>query len=88
MKKNILIFLFSFAVLALHAQNITLEPMQSDIQEGLNTANDNVAHSFLTNPASEKKRFVWERNVLNITNGWESAVCDKIRCYFPHVNTA
>ena len=88
MKKNILVFLFSFSILALNAQNITLDPPQIDIQEELNAANDNEGHSTVTNPSSTAKRFKWERNVLNITTGWESAVCDKIRCYFPHVNTA
>jgi len=88
MKKNILIFLFSFSIIALHAQNVSLDPQQVDTQEALNAANDHSGHSTVTNPSSSMKTFVWERNVVSIPTEWQSAVCDKIRCYFPNVSTA
>ncbi len=88
MKKYVLLLFFVSIFTLGFAQNITLEPAQIDVEEPLNTLNDHEAHSTVTNPSADTKFFVWERNVLNITNGWESAICDKNRCYFPHVSTA
>jgi hypothetical protein len=41
----------------------------------------------MTNEASEERTYRWVRTNLSISDGWESAVCDKNLCWFSSVDT-
>lgn len=41
-------------------------------------------HSFLTNNLDVDRDLRWERNIVSITSGWGTAVCD-YQCYSPQV---
>jgi len=49
---------------------------------------DIVGHNSFTNQIPQLKTFKWVRNVIDITPGWSSAICDKNLCYVPSVETA
>jgi hypothetical protein len=49
---------------------------------------DVVGKSIVKNTSSRGSIFVWEREILSITEGWATAVCDLNACYPPNVNTA
>lgn len=42
----------------------------------------------LKNTASQTKRFVWQRNILSMTNGWQALVCDINQCWTSAVNVS
>jgi hypothetical protein len=48
---------------------------------------DVVAHSEIKNELPVVKQLVWVRNIIEITEDWESAICDKNACYLPIVST-
>ncbi len=48
---------------------------------------DVVAYGLVDNEANQVKTYFWTRNIINITNGWECAICDKNLCYIPTVST-
>ncbi len=48
---------------------------------------ETIAHSFVTNESTETKSFTWVRSEMEITEGWESAVCDDNQCYAYESNT-
>jgi hypothetical protein len=69
--------------LGLHAQSFTINPspviemgIQSDDFEG-------IGKSFITNGFPVVKNVTWTRNVVEISEGWLTAVCDKNQCYEP-----
>lgn len=74
-----------------------LEPVPLSFQYGKNnvvefdTANtDGDVHekNYVTNTADEEISITWVRSVPYLGNeAWTSAVCDKVRCYLPHINT-
>jgi hypothetical protein len=37
--------------------------------------------AILRNTASQTKRLVWQRNIVNMTNGWQALVCDINQCW-------
>lgn len=49
---------------------------------------DIVSHNSFTNQIPQLKTFRWIKNVVDITPGWLSTVCDKNLCYVPSVDTA
>jgi len=61
-----------------HAQ-IEISPSPIEIQVHP-AAFEGVAYSFITNNG-EAGDFIWERNVISITEGWTSAVCDVNLCH-------
>lgn len=85
MKKNILLFFFAILITGLQAQNVTLDPQIVDIDHEL--ADDIEGPATVTNTANEMKRFIWERTEVEMPSEWNSAVCDKNRCYLPFVST-
>jgi len=48
---------------------------------------DVVGHGTVDNTFNQVKNYEWTRNEIAITDGWQSAVCDKNLCYIPTVNT-
>jgi hypothetical protein len=52
-----------------------------------NLDEDVVGHGFFYNDLPQVKTFRWVRKVMQITDGWESAVCDDNQCYLPTVDS-
>lgn len=90
MKKSILsIFLFVgllFSGSHLFAQSFTIEPGESSTSVDPSEF-DVAAYGFVINNSSETTDFVWEREIITLTAGWETAVCDKNQCHFWDVDT-
>jgi len=50
-------------------------------------SNDIVAHNFFNNDLPQPIRFRWTRNVIEMTQGWQTAICDNNTCYLPIVSS-
>ena len=86
MKKIILTTFFSFLVAILLIAQTTIEPNPSSAM--VDPADlDAVAHSTIKNTGDKEETYVWTRTIIEITEGWETAVCDKNLCYIPTVET-
>jgi len=48
---------------------------------------DVVGHGTVDNTFNQVKTYRWTRNTISITEGWESAICDKNLCYLPHIDS-
>jgi len=46
-----------------------------------------IAKSTIKNESDSTKTIIWERTVHALTDGWDTAVCDKNICYNPDVET-
>jgi len=46
-----------------------------------------IAKSTVKNESNAKKLILWERTVHSLTDGWDTAVCDKNVCYNPDVES-
>lgn len=44
---------------------------------------DIVAHNRFTNDIPQQKTFRWTKTEIEITDGWESTICDNNLCYLP-----
>jgi hypothetical protein len=69
------------------AQDLTIDPNPVYV-DGI-TADDfeGVGYAFVNNNTSSNLNLTWQRTVLQITEGWTSAVCDLNQCYFASVGT-
>lgn len=87
MMKNLLVLLLMVcATLTLSAQ-VSVSPSPV-IVEGITAQDADVAaYSTMTNDATETRTYRWVRTNLTISDGWESAVCDKNLCWFSSVDT-
>ncbi|HMQ59157.1 MAG TPA: T9SS type A sorting domain-containing protein [Flavilitoribacter sp.] len=86
MKKSLLIAISVFASVALKAQvSFTIDTVI--VQNITPDTSDAAGHSKVKNNGIQVKNFKWERTEIQITDGWQSAVCDKNQCYFPEVAT-
>lgn len=87
MKKVILIAVFCISLqFSTQAQVTFSEP--EVIVSVINGDFDVAAHNTVTNSAIQVKTYRWERNVMNISDDWASAVCDKNACYVPDTGSA
>jgi hypothetical protein len=77
---------FSLLIQTSFAQNVTINPFQISVNASLDSA-DVVARSIMINAANSTKTFTWTRTIVNVTSGWDIAVCDKDLCYLPIVST-
>ncbi len=82
MKQNLLLFFLIFSI-SLSAQvtlNLT-EPTGSTTV--LASDDDITAKGFIKNESEDTVTVMWKRNVIELKDGWETAVCDKNLCYIP-----
>lgn len=87
MVKNLLsVFLFFILSVTGICQTLTLFPNPATATVNANDA-DIPAKATLKNTSEESKEFKWVRNIVNITQGWETAVCDFNLCYNPSVDS-
>ncbi len=87
--KNLTILAFA-AILSVHfasAQTtFSLTPIPSMVT-GETTNFDSYAHATIKNITNVRDSLRWERTVLNLPEGFSTAVCDPIQCYFPSVSS-
>ncbi len=56
--------------------------------EGIEAGDLNgIAHSFVENQSSGNMNITWERTIIDMTEGWASAVCDLNQCYLSHISS-
>lgn len=83
MKKN-LPLLFLFFSFTLSAQlNLTLQDQTS--LTVLSTDDVVIAKGTLKNESDQEVVVQWKRNIVEITDGWDTSVCDKNNCYNPPI---
>lgn len=82
MKQTLLLFFLTFSVY-LSAQ-VTLKLTEPEgSKTALSSEDDVVAKGFLKNESDQTVTVKWKRNVVQLTDGWDTAVCDKNLCYTP-----
>jgi Secretion system C-terminal sorting domain len=88
MKYNLLALFFSLNILSGYAQvTITITPQVQTV--GVNPDSTEIrAKATFKNTSTVTKKFTWSRNVMNITTGWITQVCDSKGCWIPSVGTA
>ncbi len=86
--KKVFLLSLSLSLIALstssHAQ-LSAEPNPAVNTEFSWDEFDVVANSFVTNNFGTDVEVTWMRNVINLPDDWDSAVCDKIACHFHFV---
>lgn len=84
MIRLLLVYIFSCSILTLEAQiTATLEPNPASISVSDVTSDaPTIAKATLTNTSETDTLTVkWERNIISLSDGWESSVCDLNKCY-------
>lgn len=89
--KNLLVTLFfAFALAQIAAaQNPSayeVHPNPSDVVTAMDNF-DSAAHGDIANTSSDSITIRWERHIISITPGIETAVCDPVQCWFPTVDS-
>lgn len=87
MKKYLLLLISTFIAATTWAQILTLEPNPVVIMDITASDSDAPAHSTLNNTGDQTRTIVWEKNIIEKTEEWDIALCDKNNCYFPSVNS-
>jgi Secretion system C-terminal sorting domain len=88
MRYTLLAILFCFQILRGYAQaTITITP-QVQTASVIPDSFEIKAKATIKNTSSVTKKFTWTRNVLNISAGWTTVVCDNKSCWTPAVNAA
>ncbi len=87
MKKYLLLVLSTFMAISTWAQVLTISPESVTVMDISTTVTDAPAHSTLTNTGNTQRTIIWEKNVIEKTDEWDIAVCDKNNCYFPGVDS-
>lgn len=89
MKTNVLVvMLLLLAHLAVaQSSGIVFMPNPSAVTGITATAFEGVAHANAINNTGQTFIARWTRRVVEMTPGWQSAICDKNQCYFPSVGT-
>lgn len=86
MKKSILIVIACCSFFHLSAQ-ISFLPDTVIVHNITPEITDAPGHSKVKNNGIQVKTFKWERTEIQLSEGWQSAVCDKNQCYFPEIAT-
>ncbi len=85
MKEKLIILCFGifFQLPFISAQiEIEKDSLFSPIME----LDDVVGKNKFTNKIPQLRNFKWTRKIIEMTDGWESAICDQIQCYTPPVS--
>jgi hypothetical protein len=84
-------FLFSFLISGLANAQITTiaqDFVQAEFEvDADNWGQDIEAKLRLKYEGQNPTKLVWVREIIKIEDAWETAVCDPVLCYFPHVNS-
>ncbi len=86
MKKSILLVFACLGSFYLSSQ-ISFLPDTVMVHNITPDITDAPGHSKVKNNGIQVKTFKWERTEIQLSEGWQSAVCDKNQCYFPEVTS-
>ena len=88
--KNLAFLVFSAAILSANfasAQTtFSLQPNPSSVT-GLPDEYDSYAHATIKNTSAVRDSIQWVRTEIMLPEGFSTAVCDPVQCYFPGVST-
>lgn len=87
MRKLYLFAVAALSVISGYAQT-TIEPPTVYLNDIAATDGDVAAYSFVLNQTGDSTGYIWERNIIEITEGWLTAVCDVVTCHFPTVESS
>jgi hypothetical protein len=85
--KNIYALLIALCIAFTVEAQIAIEPNPVIVSDFDVTAFEAVGYATVTNQSQSNKMFTWTRNVIEMTEGWSSAVCDLNQCYLSFVST-
>lgn len=87
MKQTLLFFLlfFTFTLNAQVSLKLTVPDAALDV---MGNEDEVIAKGTLTNEATDTVRVRWSRNVIELFDGWLTAVCDDNLCYDPSIEDA
>ena len=83
--KQILLLLSFFLSFTLSAQVSLAVTVPDGSVTALSTEDDVTAKGTIKNIGDTTVTVKWKRNVIALTDGWETAVCDKFLCYLPNI---
>ncbi len=82
MKQTLLLFFLIFSI-SLSAQ-VTLKLTEPTGSTTVLASDDDItAKGFIKNESDVEVTLMWKRNIIELKDGWETAVCDKNLCYVP-----
>ncbi|MDZ4682840.1 MAG: T9SS type A sorting domain-containing protein [Saprospiraceae bacterium] len=89
MKKCLLLFGLFFSAQSFFAQSSTMVINPNPVVTNGIAASDfeGVGHAEAINNSNNTLQVRWTRKVISITEGWQSAICDKNQCFFPSVSS-
>ncbi len=82
MKQTLLLFFLTFSI-SLSAQVTLLLTEPTGSTTALASDDDITAKGFIKNESDVEVTLMWKRNIIELKEGWETAVCDKNLCYVP-----
>ena len=81
--KQTLLLLFLIFSISLSAQ-VTLKLTEPEGSTTVLASDDDItAKGFIKNESEDTVTVMWKRNIIELKDGWETAVCDKNLCYVP-----
>lgn len=86
MKQTILLFFF-FSIATLATAQLTFSPSPVVESNVTSSEEDRAGHSIITNAGDTERNLTWTRNIVQMTEAWQTAVCDKNQCWLPTVNS-
>lgn len=87
MKQYILLVFSFFIITALSAQELEFSESPVILTGVLASDFEGVGYSTVNNIGGTDRMIRWESSVVEMTDGWNMAVCDKIQCYEPVVTS-
>ncbi len=89
MKQIILFTIIAFLPIFLAAQDVmplVISPNPSAAMVNPSEVQA-IAHGSITNNTTETLTILWKRTVIELSEGWETAVCDKAICFNPDIDS-
>lgn len=88
MKQFLLFIIVTALGTTLFAQGFTINPDPVVVSGLASTEFEGVGYAEITNGFPQAKNLRWQRTNIEITTGWETAICDKNQCYEAVVGNA
>lgn len=89
MKHLLLIILFANAFILRGQSQVSLTITPGIVNSSVHPDSFEIrGKATLKNTSSQTKRVVWQRNIISLTNGWQSLVCDINQCWTSGVNAS
>jgi len=89
MKKCLLLFGLFLTAQSFFAQSVTMVINPNPVVENGVAPGDfeGVGYANVSHDGTDTIQVRWTRKVISITEGWQSAICDKNQCFFPSVSS-